>query len=75
MRNATLDSDVGGWLWLLIDVIMVAALAAALIYATTSWRKRSRATAVLSKHATEKLYERAADDEGAREEGRPRRRS
>jgi hypothetical protein len=32
------DSDVGGWLWIVIDVIMVAALAAGLIYATLSWR-------------------------------------
>jgi hypothetical protein len=35
-----MDSDAGGWLWLVIDVLMVAVLAVALIYATVLWRRR-----------------------------------
>ena len=29
-----MDSDAGGWLWFVIDVVMVAVLAVALVYAT-----------------------------------------
>ena len=35
-----MDSDAGGWLWLVIDMLMVAVLAVALIYATVLWRRR-----------------------------------
>jgi hypothetical protein len=34
--------DVGGWLWLVIDVIGVAALAGTIIYATMMWRRRRK---------------------------------
>ncbi|HET9715562.1 MAG TPA: hypothetical protein VFP60_05190 [Pseudolabrys sp.] len=37
-----MDSDVGGWLMLLIDVVFVVVLAAAIIYAGYMWRKRPR---------------------------------
>jgi hypothetical protein len=37
-----MESDAGGWLWFVIDVIFVTALAAALIYGTFMWRGRSR---------------------------------
>jgi Flp pilus assembly protein TadB len=37
--------DLGGWLWLILDVVGVALLAAALIYATMLWRRRRRDTA------------------------------
>jgi hypothetical protein len=35
-----MDSDAGGWLGFVIDVLMVAVLAVALIYATVLWRRR-----------------------------------
>jgi hypothetical protein len=35
-----MDSDAGGWLWLVIDVLMVAVLTVAVIYATVLWRRR-----------------------------------
>jgi hypothetical protein len=35
-------NDAGGWLWLVIDVIFVLALAFALIYGTIQWRERRR---------------------------------
>ena len=60
-----MDSDAGGWLWIVIDVIMVAALAAGLIYATLSWRARRPSDDLASQQATKRLYERAAADEQA----------
>ena len=35
-----MDSDAGGGLWFVIDVLVVAVLAVALIYATVLWRRR-----------------------------------
>lgn len=32
-------SDAGGWLWLVIDVVLVAALAGGLIYGSIMWRR------------------------------------
>jgi hypothetical protein len=32
-------SDASGWLWLVIDVVLVAALAAGLIYGSIMWRR------------------------------------
>jgi Flp pilus assembly protein TadB len=60
-----MDSDAGGWLWLVIDVILVAALAFALLYGTMMWRARRRNPVLeqVSEQATERLYERAAEDE------------
>jgi hypothetical protein len=50
--------DYGGWMWFVIDVAMVAALAAALIYGIGMWRKRHRnsATQEVRDEATERLY-------------------
>lgn len=31
--------EIGGWLWLVIDVVFVAALGGALIYGMVMWRK------------------------------------
>jgi hypothetical protein len=65
-----MDGDAGGWLWLLIDVFMVAALAAGLIYATVSWSWRRRSTARASQQSTKRLYEQAAADEEAEDRKR-----
>ncbi len=53
-----MDSDVGGWLWLVIDVVFVAVLIAALIYGTVMWRTRrnGRALEQASEQATKTLY-------------------
>jgi Flp pilus assembly protein TadB len=59
-----MDSDAGGWLWLVIDVAMVAVFAIALIYGTMLWRqRRSRAVQQASERATTQLYEREAQRE------------
>ena len=50
-----MDSDAGGWLWLVIDVLMVAVLAVALIYATVSWRRRRGHLEQVSDRATTQL--------------------
>jgi hypothetical protein len=34
--------DAGGWLWFLIDVILVAALGLAMVYGITAWRRRPK---------------------------------
>lgn len=47
----------GGWLWLIIDVVFVALLAAGLIYGIAMWRKRrSPAAEAIREEATRKLY-------------------
>jgi flagellar biosynthesis/type III secretory pathway M-ring protein FliF/YscJ len=58
-------SDVSGWLWLVIDVIFVIALALALIYGTMQWRARRRSPAArqASENATRRLYEQGAERE------------
>ena len=50
--------DYGGWMWLIIDVVMVAILAGALLYGITMWRHRyrDRATQQVRDEATERLY-------------------
>jgi hypothetical protein len=35
-----MDSDASGWLWLIIDIAFVLALAAALFYGMAVWRRR-----------------------------------
>jgi hypothetical protein len=40
-----MDSDAGGWLWLIIDVAFVALFAGALIYGIVMWRNRRRSPA------------------------------
>lgn len=52
--------DAGGGLWLVIDVIAVAILAAALIYGTMQWNRR-RKSRIAEQHrdqATRELYHR-----------------
>ncbi|MBW8727058.1 MAG: hypothetical protein JF625_18175 [Inquilinus limosus] len=34
--------DIGGWLWLVVDVLLVAILAGGMIYGTMQWRRRRR---------------------------------
>jgi hypothetical protein len=50
--------DFGGWMWLFIDVGLVALLAGALIYGMGMWRNRhrDRATEEVRDRATERLY-------------------
>jgi hypothetical protein len=50
--------DYGGWMWLLIDVVLVAILAAALVYGIGMWRRRSRnrTTQDIRDEATDRLY-------------------
>ena len=55
-------SDAGGWLWLVIDVIFVLALAFALVYGTMQWRAR-RKNPQATEDATRRLYERSAENE------------
>jgi hypothetical protein len=57
-RKEPIMHDYGGWMWFVIDVVMVAALAAALIYGIGMWRKRQRnhVTQEVRDEATERLY-------------------
>jgi hypothetical protein len=66
-------SDEGGWLWLVIDVLLVAALAGALVYGTVTWRKRRRdpATERAAREATKEMYHHEDAEAEARVEGRP----
>jgi hypothetical protein len=50
--------DLGGPLWLLIDVVAVLALAVAIAYGTVSWRRRrNRALEQVRDDATKRLFE------------------
>ena len=52
-----MNSDAGGWLFLLMDVAFVALLAGALIYGLSVWRKRRSAAAErVRDNATRELY-------------------
>ena len=35
--------DIGGYMWLIIDVLLVAVLAGAILYGTHQWRRKRRA--------------------------------
>ena len=48
--------DYGGWMWLLMDVVLVVILAGALTYAIGTWRRRSRAADEVGERATNRLY-------------------
>ena len=52
--------DLGGWLWLILDVLAVALLAGALIYGTVLWRRRRRdaATRRAQDESTREVYRR-----------------
>ena len=58
-------NDAGGWLWLVIDVIFVLALAFALVYGIMQWRARRRSPLheQATEEATRRLYERSAENE------------
>ena len=51
--------DYGAWMWFLIDVVLVAILAAALIYGIGMWRRRPRnsTTQEIRDEATDRLYD------------------
>ena len=53
-----MNSDAGGWLWLLIDVGFVVILAIALVYGNYMWRTRSRNQTVerIRDEATRETY-------------------
>jgi hypothetical protein len=58
-----MDGEAGGWMWLLIDVALVAALAIALIYGVNVWRTRRSATADrIRDDATRDLYHRSSNE-------------
>jgi hypothetical protein len=50
--------DYGGWMWFLIDVVLVVILGAALIYGIGMWHRRPRnsATQEIRDEATDRLY-------------------
>ena len=53
-----MDFEAGGWLLLIIDVAFVLALAAALFYGMTTWRRRkNRALEEVRDNATDRLYD------------------
>ena len=54
-------NDPGGWLWLVIDVVFVAALAGAMIWGTLMWRSRRQRDH--TEQATKDLYRRGAEQE------------
>ena len=60
-----MQGDLGGWLYLVMDVVLVALLAAGLIYGTMQWHKRSRSPAIerASEAATRRLYEQGSEEE------------
>lgn len=51
--------DIGGFLWLIIDVSFVLALGAVLIYGIYEWRRRrrSRVTEEVEQRAVDRAYE------------------
>jgi hypothetical protein len=49
-------------MWLLIDVALVAVLAAALAYGIMAWRRRSALTERVGDEATDRLYQRPDPD-------------
>jgi hypothetical protein len=53
-----MNSDAGGWLWLVIDVGFVVILAVALVYGIYMWRTRSRNQTVerIRDEATREAY-------------------
>lgn len=67
-----MDSDAGGWLWFVIDLLMVAVLAVALIYATVLWRRRRGRLEQIGERATARLYEREPNENDKAEADRAR---
>jgi hypothetical protein len=50
--------SIGGYLWLIIDVVLVAALAIAILWGTHKWRqkRRDRAAIEAEKRAIDRVY-------------------
>jgi hypothetical protein len=59
-RKERIMPDYGGWMWLVIDVILVAVLAGGLVYGIMMWRRRhrDRVSQEVRDEATERLYHR-----------------
>lgn len=54
-----MSGEAGGWMWLLMDVVLVAVLAAAMAYGILVWRRRgSGAVSRVRDQAIERLYQR-----------------
>jgi hypothetical protein len=51
--------EAGGWLWLIIDVILVAALGIGIAYGIIAWRRRRKSPAMenVRDAATHEAYE------------------
>jgi flagellar basal body-associated protein FliL len=60
-----MSGEAGGWMWLLLNVGLVALLAAALAYGMWSWRAKRRSPAIdrLRDRKTEELQRRRDPDE------------
>jgi hypothetical protein len=63
-EELAMDSDAGGWLWLVIDVAFVAILAGALLYGIGMWRTRRRSPAQerARDNATRELYHHSSNE-------------
>jgi hypothetical protein len=50
--------DLGGWMWLIIDVLLVAVLGGAIVYGIVMWRRRYRdpTTQRIRDEATREAY-------------------
>jgi hypothetical protein len=59
-----MESDAGGWLWLVIDVAFVALFAAGLFYGVMMWRNRRRSLPMerARDRATRDLYHRSSNE-------------
>ena len=57
-------NDAGGWLWLIIDVVLVAILAAALIYGSVMWRRwrQNPTQAIEREQRTRELFRENAEN-------------
>jgi hypothetical protein len=55
-------SELGGWLWFLIDVVMVLVLGIALVYGTMQWRRRGRPPGPMSESEAQRVI---AEDRAA----------
>src|SRR5438105_785489 len=58
-------SDIGGWLWLVIDVVLVAIFGAGIAYGMVMWQRRSRNPTLeqAREEATRRPYQSESDDE------------
>jgi hypothetical protein len=65
MKEIEMDSDPSGWLWFIVDVVLVLLLAGGIAYGTMTWRGRSRDPVMrqMRDDKTRELYERGAREE------------